>query len=348
MNEQEKYDWKVCVRCFTYNHANYIVDAMNGFTMQETSFPYICCIVDDASTDGEQEVIKNYLKEYFDLEDKNAARQEETYEYILTFARHKTNLNCFFAVLALKYNHYGTKQLKARKLEYISEWYDNSKYHALCEGDDYWTYPQKLQYQTNFMETHTEYGLTYGCVEIIDNNSKSTGHTFGGPSERFEELIVRSTIPTLTVMLRKELLDNYERDIKPVEQGWLMGDYPRWLYISHESKIKFMPIIMGVYRQLEESVSHSKSFEKTDSFIQSLFDMKSFFCNYYNFDYDLHDFKYRSLAHNAIKYGQQDKVKEYLNKIHKKNALIYLLIVLSRYKYWFKIASSLYRRVMQR
>ncbi len=61
MNEQIKDKWQVCVKCFTYNHASYIEDAMNGFTMQQTNFPFVCTIVDDASTDGEQDVIKKYL-----------------------------------------------------------------------------------------------------------------------------------------------------------------------------------------------------------------------------------------------------------------------------------------------
>ena len=73
--EPNKY--MVCTRCFTYNHAPYIVDALNGFTMQQTTFPFVCTIIDDASTDGEQEVIKSYLKEHFDLEDKATVRNEE-------------------------------------------------------------------------------------------------------------------------------------------------------------------------------------------------------------------------------------------------------------------------------
>ena len=52
------YKYMVCTRCFTFNHAPYIVDAMNGFVMQETTFPVITIIVDDASTDGEPEVIR--------------------------------------------------------------------------------------------------------------------------------------------------------------------------------------------------------------------------------------------------------------------------------------------------
>ena len=60
--------FKVVVRCFTFNQSRYIEETMNGFTMQQTNFPYVCCIVDDASTDGEQQVIIEYIKEYFDIE----------------------------------------------------------------------------------------------------------------------------------------------------------------------------------------------------------------------------------------------------------------------------------------
>lgn len=63
--------FKVCIRCMTYNQAKYIVDTMNGFAIQQTDFPFVCCIVDDASTDGEQQVIKEYLIKYFELADSS-------------------------------------------------------------------------------------------------------------------------------------------------------------------------------------------------------------------------------------------------------------------------------------
>lgn len=66
-------DFTVCVRCMTYNQSKYIEDAMNGFTIQQTDFPFVCCIVDDASTNGEQLVIKNYLKKYFDFTDTSVS-----------------------------------------------------------------------------------------------------------------------------------------------------------------------------------------------------------------------------------------------------------------------------------
>ena len=169
MNEQEKYDWMVYVSCMTFNHAPYIVDAMNGFTMQNTDFPFVCAIVDDASTDGEQEVIKNYLNEHFDLEDKVVARHEETDDYVLTFARHKTNLNCYFAVFFLKYNHYSKKKPKA---SYLAQWRDKANYIAICEGDDYWTDGTKLKKQVEFLEKHPEFIF---CVHNFKRYIESEG-----------------------------------------------------------------------------------------------------------------------------------------------------------------------------
>ena len=58
----------VRVTCMTYNQSTYITDAMNGFCMQQTNFPFVCTIMDDASTDGEQNVIKQYFRENFEID----------------------------------------------------------------------------------------------------------------------------------------------------------------------------------------------------------------------------------------------------------------------------------------
>ena len=93
--------FKVCCRCFAFNQAKYITDAMNGFTMQQTQFPFVCTIVDDASNDGEQEVIKKYVEENFDFSEGSDAYHKETDYAFITYAQHKTNKNCYFAVLYL-------------------------------------------------------------------------------------------------------------------------------------------------------------------------------------------------------------------------------------------------------
>ena len=61
--------YKVRIVCNTYNQALYIKDTMDGFCMQTTNFPFVAIIVDDASTDGEPEVIRRYLQEHFLMDD---------------------------------------------------------------------------------------------------------------------------------------------------------------------------------------------------------------------------------------------------------------------------------------
>ena len=117
--------FKVTVSCMTYNQAKYITDALNGFTMQQTSFPFICTIVDDASTDGEQEVIRRYVEEYFDFSEGSVAYHKETDYAYITYAQHKTNKNCYFAVLYLKENLYLQPQKKDACLK---EWRDGIEY----------------------------------------------------------------------------------------------------------------------------------------------------------------------------------------------------------------------------
>ncbi len=158
--------WMVCVICTTYNQSGYIIDALDGFVIQQTDFPFVCCIVDDASTDGEQEVIRKYVDENFDIQDISIAFDKDVDYGHVSFAQHKTNKNCYFAVIYLKENHYRKKSKKP----YIKEWEDNAKYIALCEGDDYWTDPLKLQKQVDFLEGHPDFSLCCHRYKIYNQN----------------------------------------------------------------------------------------------------------------------------------------------------------------------------------
>lgn len=162
---EQDYKYMVVTRCFTFNHAPYIVDAMNGFTMQETTFPVITLIVDDASTDGEPEIIKKYLADHF----QTPYRTEETDDYHLICANHKTNSNSTFVVFLLKYNHYS---INKSKYIYFKEWLGKSKYIALCEGDDYWICTDKIQSQVNYLEFHTDSSLCTHRIRRFDQDSK--------------------------------------------------------------------------------------------------------------------------------------------------------------------------------
>ena len=310
--------FKVCCRCFTFNHSKYITDAMNGFTMQQTSFPFVCCIADDASTDGEQDVIREYVEDNFDFSEGSVAYHKETDYAHITYAQHKTNKNCYFAVLYLKENHYSQRK---SKMGYLSEWRDMCEYEALCEGDDYWTDNCKLWEQVNYMESHPDYGMCYGQVLFFYNSTnKLSKRPWGGDYVSFESFMEKSTVPTLTAMYRISLEKRYHKEIQPIIKSWKMGDYPKWIWFSHESEIHFNPTTYGVYRILEETASHSESFEKTEAFIKSGLEIRKFFASYFN-RLDLYDENmcYYNLLSEAFKYKDKSKVKQYYNLLRSKS-----------------------------
>lgn len=163
-------NYLVHVSCITYNHSLYIKDAMDGFCMQKTTFPYLCTIIDDASTDGEQEIISKYLHDNFVLSQALGESTIETEDYLLISAQHKTNKNCSFIVLLLKWNHFSEKKPKT---SYLREYIKGIKYRAICEGDDYWTKPDKLQKQINILENHEEISIcAHNANKLICSNGE--------------------------------------------------------------------------------------------------------------------------------------------------------------------------------
>ena len=277
----KKYNFLVRVSCMTYNHATYIEDALNGFTMQKTNFPFVCTIVDDASTDGEQDVIKRYLERNFDLDAESDARNEETDDYFLIFAQNRINKNCYFAVLLLKYNHYQQLESRKRKLQYISEWSDNVEFIASCEGDDYWTNPNKLQKQVDFLNNHLDHGLVCTASKIYVQGVGMKKGTFGHPYQGIRDLLKGNYIFNASVLRRKTLEDGYNQEIGP-QPNWRMGDWPRLLHCAIVSKIGYIDEPSAVYRVLPNSASHFDNFDKFKAFNENSVIVAKFFINKYN------------------------------------------------------------------
>ena len=237
----------VSVFCLTYNHAPYIRQCLDGFLMQRTSFDYEVIINDDASTDGTTEIIKEY---------------ENKYPEIIIPIYHEENL------YSKGERGFWNKYCLPRA---------QGKYIALCEGDDYWTDPYKLQKQVDFLEGHPEYGLVYAKAKYFNQKQQKFEGVLGKDYISFENLLRENIIPTLTVMLRKSLIFQYYNEIDVSKMGWKMGDYPLWLWVAERSKLYFINDVVAVYRALEESASHSKSVERSIQFYKSRHDIQSFF-----------------------------------------------------------------------
>lgn len=332
--------FKVCVKCITYNQSKYIEDSMNGFTIQQTDFPFVCCIIDDASTDGEQEVIRSYLKAHFEMGDSSVAFEKETDYANIIYAQHKNNKNCYFAVLLLKKNLFKQGDLK---LKYISEWRDLCEYEALCEGDDYWIEPKKLQMQADFLDKNQDYGLCYTkAYKYYQRNKYLSKSAWGGTSESYIQFLISNPIPTLTVVMRHKIVDEFLISIKPWQFDWKMGDLPMWLYISHQSKVKFVNVATGVYRVNDNSASQSECLDDFLKFMESARNIRQFYIRYFDDKIDLEYINsghYRSISSYCLfKFNNRKTALKYLQKIPRKTFLDYLKIVVLR----FNVLSYLY------
>jgi glycosyltransferase involved in cell wall biosynthesis len=232
--------------CATYNQESYIIDALKGFVMQETTFPVVYTIVDDASTDLTAEVIREFVKDNFDLQDSSVAYEKDTDYGHVTFARHKTNKNCYFAVIYLKENHFSQKKPKA---PYLTEWMD-TKYVAYCEGDDYWTDPLKLQKQVGFLEGHEEYGFVGTNVWLDINGvlSQEPPYFSSGKIEGdfvlmgdvFEDAKYGPVARTVSVLYKNEVLQPYSQ--------YASGDILLEAILAKYSKYAFYQGYASVYR----------------------------------------------------------------------------------------------------
>lgn len=181
----------VSISCTTYNHAPYIRKCLDGFLMQQCDFEFEIVIHDDASTDETQEIIKEYQKEFPDII-KPIFQTENQYS--------KTGSG-----IMARYNFPRVQ----------------GKYIALCEGDDYWTDPLKLQKQVDFMEAHPDYSLISGAYiskksvsgeekSVIFEADKADNENEKGFEITQEDFLKRWLTKTLTLMFRKAAYDSID------------------------------------------------------------------------------------------------------------------------------------------
>ena len=116
MNNVQNTEPLVSINCITYNHEAYIRDALEGFLMQKTDFTFEILVHDDASTDQTANIIRKYEKKYPEI----------------------------IKPIYQKENQYSQEVEISKQFQFPRA---RGKYIAICEGDDYWTNPYKLQKQ---------------------------------------------------------------------------------------------------------------------------------------------------------------------------------------------------------
>lgn len=270
MNANDINNYLVTIRCMTYNHKPYILQCLDGFVMQKTNFPFVAIVVDDASTDNEPEILWTFINHELDL---SSSLKEETVDYVRIVAPHKTNNKCTFVFIFLKYNHHS---IKKDKLQYCKKWISSSKYIALCEGDDFWTDPLKLQKEVNVLEQNPDVLLVYTGFDTVDDKNNRINRPYfnyikkhSKSGDVFSSQIIKNHVMTLTVCAQADIFNHPLYVNSPYHY-----DYALSLCASLLGNLFYLPDVTGCYRKTPGSlvVSHKKDLS------QKLREINRYFC----------------------------------------------------------------------
>ncbi len=212
---------KVSILCATFNHEAFLGNTLDSFLEQRTDFPFEVLVNDDASTDGTADILREYAAKYPDV--------------IRPFYQ-KENL------YSRRINCYDTVFFPAARGEYV----------ALCEGDDYWCDPLKLQRQADFLDSHPDYSA---CVhntigQFADQPDRVLFARDGDRDIPFSQVIrgMSHAYHTSSILARREFILN-PPDYRNVayEKGFFT-DYAIGVRLSLEGKVRFLDRSMSVYR----------------------------------------------------------------------------------------------------
>ncbi len=209
----------VSISCTAFNHERYIRDALEGFINQKTNFRFEVLVHDDASTDSTPDIIREYEKKYPDI-------IKPIYQKENQYSQHVSIKEKFEIPRLL------------------------GKYVAVCEGDDYWTDPYKLQKQVDFMEAHPEYSLCGTACTWYNMRDDVETSQFLIAEDRdvsVDDIILEKNgriFPTVSVLTRKEVY----MDIPNWMTKFSIGDTPLFINAGMKGKIRMLADNTCVYR----------------------------------------------------------------------------------------------------
>ena len=225
----------VSICTITYNHEKYIAEALDSFLMQKTNFPFEVIVDDDFSTDNAAEVIKKYMKKFPNIVKVNL--REENVGPIINFIGN----------------------MKRAKGVYL----------ALCEGDDYWTDPLKLQKQVDFLESHKEYNMVFHNAELQHHTGNGVTIKPFNPEEKSRDYTANEIFRTWSIPTASALCRN-EKQYRYLENNpWFpVGDDPYFIKCASLGKLYYMAEQMSVYRRvptgfMDSGITHTIEFRLT-------------------------------------------------------------------------------------
>lgn len=221
----------VSIFCLVYNHEPFIEQTLDGFLMQQCNFSTLIVLGEDCSTDGSRKIITDY-----------AAQYPGKFKLLL----HDTNV--------------GALQNQQLVFEHCE-----GKYIAICEGDDYWTDPLKLQKQVDFLEENPDFSVSFTNTSIVNERSEVISEKSIHKLEKsiFTHSDMPIFAPTLTRVLR-----NVYRDKIAIKD--LNADTMVLVWASKFGKMKYLDEVTSAYRKHQGGVwSLASELNKKKMFIKS-------------------------------------------------------------------------------
>jgi len=243
----------VSVSVVTYNHENYIKQCLDGIIFQKTDFDFELLLGEDSSTDNTRDICIHYANKYPNI--------------IRLFLHHRENNIIINGKPSGRFN----------MIYNITE--ARGKYIALCEGDDYWSDPYKLQKQVNFLEVNPDFGLVHTNYSRIREDGKillkkrwhSKKELKMLHNTKIEDLLLQKiSVWTGTTCFRREYAFDKRLNYAFNKMNLQSGDFILWSIIAAQSKTKFINDLTAVRRLLFNSRTQGQpheaylNFAKTD------------------------------------------------------------------------------------
>lgn len=203
----------VSVSMVTYNHQNYIAQAIESVLEQKTAFVVELVIGEDCSPDDTREICLNYKEKYPDR-----------------------------IKLVFQEKNVGSRQNAIDTLNACT-----GKYIAICDGDDYWTDKNKLQKQVDFLERNPDFALCCHRAQVRNETKKTLTTPKAYTKSEFTQADIanHNLVQTVTEIFHREILDNLPKKF----YSSISSDYFLNMTASSLGKVKYFPDVMAVYRQ---------------------------------------------------------------------------------------------------
>lgn len=222
---------------------------LDGIVMQKTSFPFVAIILDDCSTDGTTDIIRQYENEYPNLI-KGVYFEENQYSQ---------GRSTFNAVYPIVINH--------------------SEYVALCEGDDYWTDELKLQKQITLMDSIPECTMSFHNAILHWEDGQEEDRLFYNVESRTysgEEIFCNWMVATSSSIIRTSISTNQRTIQCLTHKQYFYHDLIFFLLCASLGKVYGMDDVMCVYRRSKDSIT-----SRDLSIMKDSFNINQKFCNHY-------------------------------------------------------------------